>query len=170
MKIGAQRCAVGVFCALVGALMLVAPHRLDMVPTVLADTSLTWWGIAHLAAGLALLTSTALPTPRRATMLAGLAAGLIMLLTASSMIAEARWSGLVASAGFALLLVVTFAPARRSEHDRALTVLAAVSALDGLIYLAWTSAPLSVLIGRPEAAGGADAAPALVGLGLLHLV
>src|SRR4051812_767967 len=74
MGTGAARYTVGVYCALAGALMLVAPHRLVVAPSMLAGATMAWWGMALLLAGLAVLTSTALPTPRTICYLAHLAA------------------------------------------------------------------------------------------------
>src|SRR4051794_15583256 len=90
MRPGAPRYAVGGYCARAGAVVLVAPHRLVIAPFLLADTNLTWWGIGLLVAGLALLTSTALPTPRVIGLTAQLAAGLLILLTAAGLVMEER--------------------------------------------------------------------------------
>ena len=70
MRTGAVRCAVGVYCALAGSLMLVAPHRLAVLPVMFLDTGLPFWGAAFLAAGIVHLASIALPIHRAVQVMA----------------------------------------------------------------------------------------------------
>src|SRR5216117_3225704 len=104
MRSSALRYALGVYCTLAGALMLVAPHRLVVAALVQIDTSLAWWGVALLVAGLGVLASAALPTPRGASLLAHLTADLLILATAVGLSLEGRWSGAIASGMFVLAL------------------------------------------------------------------
>ena len=64
MRTGALRCAVGAYCALAGALLLVAPHRLIGLPVLLLESGWPWWGLAFLLSGTVLLTGMVLPPPR----------------------------------------------------------------------------------------------------------
>jgi hypothetical protein len=64
MRTGALRCAVGAYCALAGALLLVAPHRHIGLPVLLLESGWPWWGLAFLLSGTVLLTGMVLPPPR----------------------------------------------------------------------------------------------------------
>lgn len=67
MRMGALGCAVGAYCALAGALLLVAPHRLVGLPSMLLESGWPWWGLAFLLSGTVLLTGMVLPPPRVVT-------------------------------------------------------------------------------------------------------
>jgi PAS domain S-box-containing protein len=74
--------ATGLFCALLGALMLVAPHQFvsSAYPALRANT--VAWGAAFLASGVGLLAAGALAPPRPWSVAAHAAAGAVLLVLA----------------------------------------------------------------------------------------
>ena len=55
MRISSLRWAVGAFCAMLGALMLVAPHQFSSAHYAPLQADLPWWAAGLLLAGAALL-------------------------------------------------------------------------------------------------------------------
>jgi hypothetical protein len=54
------RYTVGGVCYVVGALMLVAPHRLAPATHAIFQPNLPWWGVALLVAGMGMIATTVL--------------------------------------------------------------------------------------------------------------
>ena len=106
MRTGALRCATGVFCALAGSLMLVAPHRLSFLPLAFVDTGLSLWGVAFLIAGVVQLGSIALPVRRAVALLAYIAVVAMIASMAVSIAFDHRWTGAVMCGSLALGLVL----------------------------------------------------------------
>lgn len=79
LKGGSLRWAVGLFCAIVGAFMLVAPHQFRIQAFWSVPAVRTAWAVAALAAGVALLSVASLRTGRRQRLLAHGLAGAVML-------------------------------------------------------------------------------------------
>ncbi|MFN8634114.1 MAG: histidine kinase dimerization/phospho-acceptor domain-containing protein [Chloroflexota bacterium] len=108
------RQAVGVYCALIGSLMLIAPHRLAVLSFDTLDAHPAWWGVPLLAAGAMLLTGQALPIPRLVHRLAHLAAGLLLAAITGWLALDARWPGAVLNGVVLLALAIALV---RSWHD-----------------------------------------------------
>jgi PAS domain S-box-containing protein len=117
--------------------MLVAPHRLVLATYVQTDTGLAWWGVLHLLAGLGLLSSMALPSPRALGLLAYLAAALVILVTGLGLALEGRWTGVTACCTVALLPGLTRMRPPRRVPDLLLALIALNGVLHGLLFLAW---------------------------------
>ncbi|HET9211025.1 MAG TPA: ATP-binding protein [Thermoanaerobaculia bacterium] len=90
------RWVMGLFCAFGGAFVLVAPHRFASPPYQALASFRGAWGIAALAAGVALL-SVAVMRPRPWARLAAHILGSVTLLSlAASFARDLIWSGMVA--------------------------------------------------------------------------
>ncbi|MBI3979328.1 MAG: hypothetical protein HY331_14185, partial [Chloroflexi bacterium] len=91
--------AVGVFCLLTGALMLVAPHQFGAGTYALLQPNLPWWGFAFLLAGSALLAAI-LMHHRWLTAATHLFAAAALLGLAAGSVATGTWTG---AANYAVL-------------------------------------------------------------------
>ena len=90
------RWAMGLFCAFVGAFVLVAPHRFAAPPYHALASFRSVWGMAALTAGVTLL-AVAVMRPRPAVRLAVHILGCVPLLSlAASFARDMVWSGVVA--------------------------------------------------------------------------
>jgi signal transduction histidine kinase len=136
------RWTLGLFCAFIGAFMLVAPHRYasplyqGLVPFQL------WWGMAALASGVALLAVAVLRPGRPAALLVHGAAGATLLLLAASFASTGAWTGAVSYAIFgaglaaAGLLPQSVSPAPGGGRDLFALLMGAVGIVNGSAMLA----------------------------------
>ncbi len=134
--------AAGVFCALVGAMLLAMPHRFEILAFAALQPHLPWWGIAFLLSGGGLLTVAVLAPAGRLAVVAHLVAGGAVLLMARGYAASGMWMATTNYAVFGLGAML--APAlsripdrRRDSQDRDLLVLllGLGAVLNGLIML-----------------------------------
>ena len=88
------RLAVGMFCAAMGVLMLVAPHQFNWPAFAWLQGQLTWWGLGFLAAGVGLLVIPTLLPWFGLKMLVHLCAGGLLLALAAGFVRTGVWSGL----------------------------------------------------------------------------
>jgi len=180
MRTGAVRCAAGAFCALVGSLMLVAPHRLAIMPPVFVGTGLPFWGVAFLAAGIVQLATIALPVRRALELVAHLVAvGLLGSMTVGIAL-DQRWAGAVMFGSLVPGLALTWLgprdgascrslsrpllplPARLRGRDALSVVVAASAFVHGILgLLAWV---------RGTGLAPDDLPPGLLALAMLYLI
>jgi two-component system, OmpR family, phosphate regulon sensor histidine kinase PhoR len=100
MRITTLQWAVGMFCALVGAMMLIVPHQFEAPVYTELHRHLSWWGAIFLIAGASLL-AVAVFEPRLTLAFAGhLVAGVILLSLARGYAANGIW---VRSVGYGIL-------------------------------------------------------------------
>ena len=74
--------AVGIFCAILGALILVAPHQFQTQDYIYLQNNLMIWGLSFLFAGLALISGPILDLPRALRILIHLSAGYLLIFMA----------------------------------------------------------------------------------------
>jgi signal transduction histidine kinase len=86
---------LGLFCALTGAFMLVAPHQFESPPYAAFFRYLPAWALLALAAGSALLSVPATRPGRRATAVVQLAVGLALLGLAVGFAGIGGWTGVI---------------------------------------------------------------------------
>jgi hypothetical protein len=82
--------AVGAFCALLGAMMLIVPHRFETATYATLHPHLLWWGVAFLLAGGGLLTAAVAPL-RWLAIATHFAAGGVLLTLAHGFAAGGMW-------------------------------------------------------------------------------
>jgi signal transduction histidine kinase len=90
------RWAMGLFCAFVGAFVLIAPHRFAAPPYQALASFRGIWGIAALAAGAALLSVAVMRPPPGARLAAHILGSVTLLSLATSFARDQVWSGMVA--------------------------------------------------------------------------
>jgi signal transduction histidine kinase len=112
---GALRWTSGAYLALLGALMLVAPHQFDGPAFAGLRAQLPWWGVVYFLAGAALVGIGALGPDRRAAALGHAVAGAALLLLASGVAAVGAWLG---ATGYAALGLANAAAAARAALAR----------------------------------------------------
>lgn len=78
--IGTLQWAIGTFCNIIGALMLVAPHQFSAPIYTSLQPSLSFWGIAFLAAGISVLYTSVLAPRSRLIILAHVLVGAVLLM------------------------------------------------------------------------------------------
>ncbi len=134
------RWAVAVFCALVGALMLIAPHQFAGATFEPLRPWLTEWGAAFFLAGVALVTTSALGIRGIPAALASTAAALVLLLLALSFLVTGGWTGVAAFGLFGLAVLVSpvFDPSGHTDRfslDLFVVTASLVAIANGLILL-----------------------------------
>ncbi len=140
------RWGIGLFCSLLGAFVLVAPHRFAAAPYEALAPYRGFWGSAAFAAGVALL-AVAVVRPRPWVRLAVHAmAAAVMVLLAVSFGREKLWPGMVSYTLFGLATLVAGAlPPERTTprgvpgRDLFAIVMAVIAVLNGLFYLLGSS-------------------------------
>src|ERR1700736_1156284 len=90
MRITTLLWAVGIYSALMGAMMLIVPHRFEIAAYGPFRAHLMWWGIAFLLTGGGLLAGHIISL-RWLTFLTRLAAGTVLLFLARSFAADGVW-------------------------------------------------------------------------------
>ena len=80
LRIDTLRWAIGGFCAVIGALMLVAPHQFGSPAYATLRPLLPWWGAAFLLGGTGLLLVAALDLGRLLAVVAHVFVGAALLL------------------------------------------------------------------------------------------
>ena len=120
MRITTLQWAVGMFCAVIGAMMLIVPHKFETPIYATLIRHLTWWGVAFLVAGGSVLAAAVFAPPRGLAFAAHLLAGLVLLSLAPGYASSGIW---VRSLGFAILGVGTaIAPLLPRARDDAARV------------------------------------------------
>src|SRR5437867_4063276 len=99
-RIGTLQWATGVYCALLGALILVAPHQFRTPDYAGSQLRLPWWGGAILLAGIGLLSVPVLKPAQALRAAAHVVAGTVLLTLAAAFAAAGGWT---AAAGNAVL-------------------------------------------------------------------
>ncbi|HEX7181805.1 MAG TPA: sensor histidine kinase [Thermoanaerobaculia bacterium] len=137
------RWAMGLLCALLGALILIAPHRFAAPPYESLAQYREVWGVAALASGVALLAVAVLRPRRRTSFPAHLLAGITLLALAASFAQSGIW---VATAAYVLLGLGTAASGLISTRPGAAPdlrpelfplLMSIIAAINGLTLVAW---------------------------------
>jgi len=133
------RWGIGLFCSILGAFVLVAPHRFVAPPYQSLAPYRGLWGIAAFAAGMALL-AVGVMRPRLWVRLAVHAvAAIVMAVLAVSFGQERLWPGVVSYSllGLATLIAAFLPPAPRGVPgpDLLALVMAVIAVLNGVFYL-----------------------------------
>ena len=161
--------AAGIFLAIVGALMLVAPHQFRSSTYLFIRPNLPWWGGLFLFAGCFLITVAALAPQRSISMVAHIVVGGALLLLASGFFTVSAWSGFVTYSvlGTAVLLSILALPSRTFPPDVKQT---AAFALAMSVLAILNGALLLLFPGQYTAQIYANAAPYLQWMGAALLV
>lgn len=85
--------AIGGFFAIVGMMMLVAPHQFNSPPYAAIRPGLPWWGTGFLVTGGAMVVVAAVAPARPFVVAAHASVGLAMLLLAGGFTVTANWFG-----------------------------------------------------------------------------
>lgn len=101
------RWAVGVFCALVGALMLIAPHQFAGASFAPLRPWLTEWGAAFFAAGVALIATSAVGTRGQLAVASSVSAAGALLALAGSFLFSGGATGVVVYTVFGLATLLS---------------------------------------------------------------
>jgi two-component system phosphate regulon sensor histidine kinase PhoR len=136
------RWAVGIFAVLLGAMILIVPHRFESALYVALLPHLPAWGSAFLVTGTGLLAAAVLPRRSPAVITAHLAAGAVFLFAAHGFAASGAW---LRVAAYAMLGVGVLAapviearwPASRDApgSDLLVLVIAATTILGSVSFL-----------------------------------
>jgi signal transduction histidine kinase len=132
------RWTLGLYCAFVGAFMLVAPHRFTAGVYAALAQFRGLWGMASLAAGVALL-AVAILRPRRAVVLLGHGlAGVTFLALSVSFLQDRAWTGTIAYGVLGVGTIVAGVLPRASAAGRDLFALlmGLISLLQGILLAA----------------------------------
>src|SRR5262245_4295979 len=131
-----------IFCAVIGALIIVTPHQFSAPAYAALQPALVWWGYAFLGAGLSLILVAVLKPHRYVVVAAhGLAGGLLLML-ASRFALAATWTavGTYVAMGLGTVTAPFIGPllARASQRrGHLLAVIMGVGATaNGLVLLA----------------------------------
>ncbi len=134
------RWAIGLFCAFVGAFVLVAPHRFAGPAYQVLLPYRGLWGGTALAAGVALLSVAVLRPGRIATAFAHVLAGGTLLALAASLSQTGIWTGfifhLILGTGTVVAgLVAPVRPLREPAADLFALLMGSIAAVSGLLML-----------------------------------
>ena len=134
------RWILGPYCAFVGAFMLVAPHRFSSA-VYAALPNRAAWGMAALAAGVALLCVTILRPRRLVGLLGHGLAGATLLALSASFLKNGAWTGTIAYGVLGLGILAAGALPLHSQAGRDLFALlmGLVALLQGLFLVALPS-------------------------------
>jgi hypothetical protein len=117
LRTDTHRWAVGVFCAIVGALTLIVPEQFGYLPS-LVQPDLIWLGAGFLLAGAGLIASAALQLTRAVTVGSLLLAGASLLVLAVGLVTNGSTTGVIS---YGLLtfgtVVATILPDKRWATD-----------------------------------------------------
>jgi signal transduction histidine kinase len=136
------RWGTGLFCSVLGAFVLVAPHRFAAPPYEALAAWRTLWGSAAFVAGVGLL-AVAVLRPRPAVRLVvHCLAGAVFLLLAASFAQEEVWTGMISHGLFGLATALSgFLPPERTVprglpgRDLFALVMALIAVLNGTLFL-----------------------------------
>jgi signal transduction histidine kinase len=101
------RWAVGVFCALVGALMLIAPHQFAGPTFAPLRPWITGWGAAFFVAGVSLVATSAVGARGPVVIGACVSCALALLVLASSFLVAGGWTGVAVYTVFGLATLMS---------------------------------------------------------------
>jgi signal transduction histidine kinase len=127
------RWAMGLFCAFVGAFMLVSPHQFDLPALRVLRGYGGAWPIAALASGVALLAVATLRTRRAFRLAAHGLASLVLLVLALALVFAGAWLGAIAYAVLAAGLTVPAALRGRQPRGRPGDLLSLLMGLAGAL-------------------------------------
>jgi len=128
------RWVVGILYAVMGTMMLVAPHLFSGPIYATLRPHIAWWGSGFLLSGVILLSVAVLKSPVRLRVLAHLLAGAIVVALAGGLIGITTTGGVTWIVLGASTAVAAFIPYARGDLDqRALQLLALVAATDALL-------------------------------------
>ena len=142
IRVGTLEWAAGAFCALIGALMLIAPHQFEGPAFAALRPHLPWWGTVFLLAGAALLAVAALAPRRAIAAVVDVFGGTALLLLAQGFIVSGAWTGVATYTVLGLgLIAAALAPRNRpdpatAEVDLFVVVLGLSAVVSGSIILA----------------------------------
>src|SRR3954452_25604990 len=104
---------VGLFCACIGTMMLVAPHQVEAAAYAGLKTHLPWWGAFFLVGGAGLIGVAALRPRRAAVIAAHVWAGLALISLSGGFIATSHLPGISICAILGLGTMIVVLVARR---------------------------------------------------------
>jgi signal transduction histidine kinase len=153
------RWGVSVFCALIGTLMLIAPHQFGGPSFAPLRPGITAWGTAFFLSGVSLVTVLAIGLRGSFVIGACVSAGLALLVLAGSFALTGGWTGVAAYSVFGVAMLLSPLTDRSSAPDEEgvdLFVLAAAVAgiANGIALLLAPGSslwPFAVLPGSPRA-------------------
>lgn len=90
MRLTTLQWAVGMFSALLGAMMLIVPHRFEAATYAVLQPHLLWWGVAFLLAGAGVLAAALIPL-RWLLLFTHLAAGMVLVVLATGFASQDAW-------------------------------------------------------------------------------
>jgi signal transduction histidine kinase len=113
LSVDTLRWSLGLFCAVIGAFMLVAPHQFESAPSTLLSPYLAGWGLIGLTAGIALLSvPVTRPAPAATAVIQGIV-GMALLGLAFGFARAGAWTG-----GLFFLVLGAGAPFARERPAR----------------------------------------------------
>ena len=133
--------ATGLFCAFVGAQMLVVPHQFGAQAYDSLRPNILGWGVATLLAGMGMVVVACAGASRRLTVVAHVGVGVVLLLLAVGFALTGGWFGTTIYAtlgvGTAIAPLLAGAPRRRPQtSDLFAVVMGAALGLTGAMMLA----------------------------------
>jgi len=142
-SLGSLHWAIGTFCLLIGALMLVAPHHFDAQTYAAIRPGLRIWGATFLAAGGGVVVSAVLPLHSFVAVGAHLAAATALLALAYGLTMVGSWTGTISYGVLGLgTVAATFLlgsrrplAARGRQRDLFVVLMAISAALQGVLML-----------------------------------
>jgi len=136
------RWGAGLFCSVLGAFVLVAPHRFAAPPYEALAPYRTLWGSAAFAAGVGLLAVAVLRPRQWARLAIHSLAGAVFLLLAASFAQEEIWTGVISHGLFGLATALAgFLPPERTVprgqpgRDLFALVMSLIAVLNGTFFL-----------------------------------
>ncbi len=120
VKIQSLQWVVGVYCAVIGTLILIVPHQFNAPIYELIQPQLLWWGILFLLTGIALIAVASLTPVRRILIVVHLLAVAPLLVVAAGFARATTWTGTLNFLVLGLsLLLASFLPRDRPGRARA---------------------------------------------------
>jgi signal transduction histidine kinase len=135
VRAGSFQWAAGAFCAVVGALMLMAPHQFAADAYVPLQPELGGWGAIFLLGGIALFGSQVFRPPAGLLVAIRLLACALLLTLAAGFAAAGGWAGTLTYALLAAGLGLLALMAVRDGHDHSLRLSKALRAYGGAFEL-----------------------------------
>ena len=134
------RWAVSVFCALIGALMLIAPHQFAGPSFAPLRPWLTGWGATFVAVGIGLIATSALGTRGTLAIASSVSAAIAVLVLALSFLLSGGWTGVVVYSVFGLAMLLSPLLDQSSNPDEEsidlfVLVAALAAVVNGLVLL-----------------------------------
>src|SRR5919199_261458 len=120
MRIGTLQWVFGGVCAVIGALMLIAPHQFAAATFAHLQAHLPWWGAAFSILGLALLAVPVLAPPRSVGIAIHLAVALGYLVFAAGFVLTSSWTatGIYTTLGLSIAMAACWVGRPTPPHAR----------------------------------------------------